>query len=378
MNKNFVRRGCLVIAGILFLIFLIPLNRIEKEELYSTEGRTFEKARVVEILEDNLTENGNRVGRQRVMLEILSGEQKGKQVEALSSASYLFGAECRKGMKVIAMISESGGELAASVYSADRELPIYLMIGVFLLVIILIGGKKGVASVLGLGFTLVCIGCLFLPMIYRGISPILAAVFVVAVTTTVTVYLIGGLSKKSVTALLGTVTGVLVAAVFAWIFGKVTQISGYNVSDIENLIYVEEKTNIRIGELLFAGILIAALGAVMDVGMSIASTLQEIYSKRPELSFRELFKSGMNVGRDMMGTMSNTLILAFTGGSVNTLVFLYAYDYSYHQIMNMYSVGIELMQGISASMGVILTVPFTSFIGAWMLTAKKKNQHIQG
>lgn len=82
----------------------------------------------------------------------------------------------------------------------------------------------------------------------------------------------------------------------------------------------------------------------MDVGMSIASTLQEIYSRRPDLGMWDLFKSGMNVGKDMMGTMSNTLILAFAGGSLNTLVFIFAYNYSYHQIINMYSIGIELMQ----------------------------------
>ena len=141
-------------------------------------------------------------------------------------------------------------------------------------------------------------------------------------------------------------------------------------SDIEELIYLEEKTAIKINELLFAGILIASLGAVMDVGMSIASTLQEIYSRRPDLGMWDLFKSGMNVGKDMMGTMSNTLILAFAGGSLNTLVFIFAYNYSYHQIINMYSIGIELMQGISASMGVILTVPFTSLAGAFFISGK--------
>lgn len=90
------------------------------------------------------------------------------------------------------------------------------------------------------------------------------------------------------------------------------------------------------------------------------------------MTVKELFCSGMNVGRDMMGTMSNTLILAFTGGSINTLVFIYAYNYQYRQIINMYSVGIELMQGLSSSMGVILTVPFTSLVAAWLFGKKQK------
>ena len=331
LNKNFLRRGCLVIAGILFLIFLMQYNKIEKTELLSTEGRTFEKAVVTEVISDNLTENGNRVGNQTVRLRLCSGKFKNEKVEAISSSSYLFGATCKKGMKVIALVSESQGEVIASVYSADREFSLYFMIAVFLLAIILIGGKKGAASVMGLGFTIVCVLFLFLPMIYRGVSPIFSAVVVAVITTVVTIYLISGISVKSLTAISGTVTGVVMAVIFAGIFGKVTQITGYNVSDIEELIYLEEKT-----------------------AMSIASTLQEIYSRRPDLGMWDLFKSGMNVGKDMMGTMSNTLILAFAGGSLNTLVFIFAYNYSYHQIINMYSIGIELMQGISASMGVII------------------------
>lgn len=371
MKRKVIKWGCLFTAGILFLLFLVFFNRVEKTELLETEGRNFVKAEVVAVTKDNVTESGNLVGNQEVVLKILSGTHKGEEVEAVSSSGYLFGAHCTEGMKVIALVSESQGELAVSVYSADRGFAVYAMIGIFVLCILVIGGKKGVASVGGLAFTMICIFFLFLPMIYRGYSPILSAVLVVILTTGVTMCMIDGLTRKSAAAMAGTVLGVIVAGIFAWVFGKVTQITGYNVSDIEELIYVEQKTDIRIGELLFSGILIAALGAVMDVGMSIASTLSEIQQKKPTLTGRELFASGMNVGRDMMGTMSNTLILAFAGGSLNTVVFIYAYHYQYMQIINMYSVGVELMQGISASMGVVLTVPFTSAIGAWMLTRKK-------
>lgn len=303
--ETILKWGCLAVAGILFFILFFSFRGIQKTELMENGGRTFEKAEVLEVMQDNETESGNFVGNQIVELKLLSGDFKGSMVEATSSSSYL------------------------------------------------------------------CIFLLFLPMIYKGISPIFAAIVVVVLTTVVTMILIDGVSRKSVTAILGTILGVVVAAVFALLFGKAAGISGYNVSDIEELVYLAEKTDIRIGELLFAGILIAALGAVMDVGMSIASTLNELQEKKEIMSVKELFASGMNVGRDMMGTMSNTLILAFTGGSLNTLVFIYAYDYPYLQIINMYSIGIELMQGLSASMGVVLTVPFTSLIGAWLLGKRK-------
>lgn len=371
MKKTILKWGCLAVAGILFFILFFSFRGIQKTELMENGGRTFEKAEVLEVMQDNETESGNFVGNQVIELKLLSGEFKGSMVEATSSSSYLFGAHCEKGMKVVAIVNESNGELVASVYSQNRGPVLWILIGIFIAVVFLIGGKKGLASIGGLLFTMLCIFLLFLPMIYKGISPIFAAIVVVVLTTVVTMILIDGVSRKSVTAILGTILGVVVAAVFALLFGKAAGISGYNVSDIEELVYLAEKTDIRIGELLFAGILIAALGAVMDVGMSIASTLNELQEKKEIMSVKELFASGMNVGRDMMGTMSNTLILAFTGGSLNTLVFIYAYDYPYLQIINMYSIGIELMQGLSASMGVVLTVPFTSLIGAWLLGKRK-------
>ena len=165
---------------------------------------------------------------------------------------------------------------SASVYSVDREMQVYLIIAIFLLTLIIIGGKQGFASVIGLAFTAICILFLFLPMIYKGHSPILSAVFVVALTTIVTMYLVGGVSGKTAVAIIGTISGVLISALFAFLFCKMTDISGYNVSSIESLIYVRDQTGIDVGQLLFAGILIASLGAVMDVAMSISSTIEEI------------------------------------------------------------------------------------------------------
>lgn len=375
MNKSrsLTKLLCLLFAGIVFLICFSHFRHIEKTELMETEGRSFEKAEVTKIIKDNIGENGTIAGNQTVMLKILTGEYRGKLLEASSSSSYLFGAHCHEGMKVIAIVNESNGEFSVSVYSQNRGPVLWSMIGIFAAVIIVIGGKKGISSILGLAFTMLCIFFLFLPMIYQGVSPIAAAIFIILFTTVVTMILIDGVSRKSTAAMLGTMLGVIVAGMFAWVFGKLAGISGYNVSDIENLVFLEETTDLKIGELLFAGILIAALGAVMDVGMSISSTLHELKEKNPSLTKKELFASGMNVGRDMMGTMSNTLILAFTGGSINTLVFLYSYNYEYLQMINMYSVGIELMQGLSASMGVILTVPFTSAAAAWILCTEENN-----
>lgn len=369
--KKIAGRGCLVVAGILFLLFLCRYNQIKKESLYDTEGRTFAKAEVTDILQDNETKDGIYIGRQLVKLKVTSGKWKGKTMEADSSSAYLYGAHCKKGSRVIALISEANGSFSASVYSVDREMQVYLIIAIFLLTLIIIGGKQGLASVIGLAFTVICILFLFLPMIYKGHSPILAAVLVVILTTIVTMYLVGGASGKTAVAIAGTVLGVLISALFALIFCKMTDISGYNVSAIESLIYVRDQTGIEVGQLLFAGILIASLGAIMDVAMSISSTIEEISYQNPELGIKGLFFSGMRVGKDMMGTMSNTLILAFTGSSLNTMIMIYAYSYPYNQMINMYSIGIELLRGISGTIGIILAVPFVSLIGSLYLKPNK-------
>ena len=117
------------------------------------------------------------------------------------------------------------------------------------------------------------------------------------------------------------------------------------------------------------------LGAVMDVAMSIGSAIGEIHAQNPAISRRDLFRAGIHVGRDMMGTDSNTLSLAFAGGSVSMLLLDYAYDLPYLQIINMYDIGIEILQGISGTLGVILTVPFVSLISAfWMPYSRPKAQ----
>lgn len=373
IQSGFYKRLLLVLFAAVIAVCFYTISQVHRVPLMENGGRSFVKAQVVSIVQDHEQAGDIYIGDQTVQLKLLTGEHAGETVQATSSSAYLYGVHCTVGMKVIAIVSESGGELVTSVYGYNRAPALYTIVGLFLLSILIIGGKRGLYAVIGLLFTFVSIIWFFLPALYRGWSPILAAIVVVILTTLVTMYLVGGFTAKATVAVIGTVLGVLAAGVLAWIFGKVTHVTGYNVSDIENLIYVQEETGIQVGELLFAGILIAALGAVMDVSMSISSTLQELYDQNPTMTARQLFRSGMTVGRDMMGTMSNTLILAFVGGSINTIVMFYAYDYEYLQLINLFDMAIEIIQGISASMGVILTVPLVSFIGAWMIANRRRD-----
>lgn len=356
-----------VIAFIVFAAALIYCSRIEKAELISTEGQSYEKAQVVEVTKDNLAEDGNRYGEQRVILKINSGILEGEEVEAVSPSGTLFGATCKVGMPVIAIVSVTEDNNVVTVYSQDRSIAIYVFAVLFALIVCVIGGRQGVKAVISLAFTCISIFGLLFPLIYKGYSPIPVTILICMVATVFTMLMISGWTKKTLSAVIGTTCGVAAAGAAATIFGRFAGISGYNVPDIETLNYVAQYTPIRIGGLLFAGIIISSLGAVMDVGMSMSSAIQEIYEANPKVGKKKLFMSGIQVGRDMMGTMTNTLILAYVGGAITTLIINYAYNLSYNQLLNSYNIGIEIMQGLSGSLGVVLTVPITAAVAVELL-----------
>ncbi len=361
-RKKVVRYLIYLLFVCVFAVFVFKLNQVEKTELVVRTGQTFEKAEVTEILQDNLNSNGTRVGEQKVRVKMLTGARKGEKLDVTSSSGYLFGAACTVGMKVVVMQSVAGETTIASVYSQDREWVIYIFALLYLLALCVIGGKQGLKGCLGLIFTFFCVIFVYLPLVYLRFSPFWAAVFICFLTTLVTMYLIGGPTKKTCAATLGTLAGVVLAGLSAWCFSKASGISGYNVSDIETLMTLWNTNRIQVGGLLFSGLLISCLGAVMDVAMSISSAIDEIYKQNTSLTRKELFKAGMRVGRDMMGTDSNTLILAFAGSSVSTLLLDYAYDLPYQQIINSNNIGIAIMQGLAGSFGIVLSVPLTVLI----------------
>ncbi|MDY4032465.1 MAG: YibE/F family protein [Pyramidobacter sp.] len=373
MQKN--RRRAIVFWAALILITAVcalgvgVLGSVEKTELISRAGQSFEKGVVTEILEDNLQPDGTRAGNQLVRVLMTSGVKRGQELETTSSSGFLFGAPCRPGMKVVVMQSVAGDTVISSVYSQDREHVVYLFAALYLAALVLVGGLKGLKGALGLVFTFFAIIFAELPLVYRGYSPTAAAVFICCVTTFVTMLLIGGFSQKTLIATAGTVAGVLGAWGAARLFSAASGISGWNVSNIESLMTLWHLKDIQVGELLFAGLLISTLGAVMDVAMSIASAMQEIQRQNPAISRRELFRAGIRVGRDMMGTDANTLILAFSGSSLGTLMLDYAYDLPYLQIINSNNIGIAIMQGLGGSFGIVLSVPFTVALGSFLLTA---------
>ena len=366
LKKQYVRYIITAVILAAAVLWVIRLNSITRTQLINRTGQSFETGVVVGILQDNIQEDGMRIGQQTVVVRMTSGEKKGEELTTTSSAGYLFGAACTVGMRVVVMQSIAGDSVITSVYSMDRKEVIIGCAVLYLGTLCVIGGKKGIRGALGLVFTFAAIIYVYLPLVYQGHSPFMSAVFICAVTAAVTLYLIGGAGKKTVCATAGTLAGVVIAGVAAAIFSRLSGITGWNVSDIESLLTLWQTNNIQVGGLLFSGLLISSLGAVMDVAMSISSSMQELCSQNQEISRLELMRAGMRVGRDMMGTDSNTLILAFAGTSLSMLVLDYAYELPYLQIINSNNIGIAVMQGLSGSFGVVLSVPATVLMAAYI------------
>lgn len=304
----------LIVIGIIILMFLF-FQSVERKPLLADDHMVFVKAVVIqndhEVQQAQASLDSGDT--QEIVLKIKSGSHKGETVDAYSLNGYLYGADCKVGTKVIASLSEYDGELSANVYNYDRELEIGLLLAVFFGLMWLVGGKKGFNSIIALIFTFCVVIMLYIPMMYIGISPFASATVSVVIITFVTFVLIADFQMKSIGAMLGTIFGVIVSGLIALLFGHFGHVTGFNVDDIENLIYVGQNSRLDIGGMLFSGILIASLGAVMDVAMSVSTSLHEIKEQRPDITAKEIFKSGINIGRDMIGTMSNTLILAYAG-----------------------------------------------------------------
>ncbi len=265
----------IVMVAVLFLIIWMYGGRVEKTPLQRQDGMTFEKAEVTEIIgtQEDSTENSvsGMAGNQDVRVKVLSGAHKGDEIEASNMNGYLYGANCKVGTKVILQLSSYEGNVSASVYGYDREIIIYMLIGLFLFVLCLIGGRRGFYSALALAFSFLCLIGLYLPMLYQGWNTYVATIANVCLITVVSLVLIGGYTKKTLCAIIGTVAGVAVSGIIAMLFGKGAHISGLNTEDVEQMIYVSQNSHIQVSDLLYAGVLIAALGAVMDVAMSISS-----------------------------------------------------------------------------------------------------------
>lgn len=377
---NNIGRSIVSIIGVIVfsLILIVSSKFIFKGGFLSdkyNKGLEYYKGAVTDIVYEDLESDefleDVDVGFQTIAVEITDGSLKGQEFEIGNPVSRLYNIKVEEGTKVIVGVYDRSGETVATLFSYDRSNTIYLLAIIFSIIVIIIGGIKGVKSLLSLIFTLICCIFLMLPLLLRGVSPIIAGILMAVLSITVTLLLVSGINKKTLTAILGTVSGVVIAGITAYIFGDLSNLSGITMDDAESLMYIAEDTGLKIKGLMFTGILVASLGAVMDVAMSISSSIFEMNSINSKITFKDLFKSSMNIGKDIIGTMTNTLILAFAGGSLSVLILIYSSSMPYNKLINLDILGTEIVQGLAGSIGIILAVPITALIGCYLCKMEK-------
>lgn len=333
----------------------------------------YAQATVVSIGEQSVQPSpfpGLYTGRQMTQVRVESGAYKGRTFELYNALNYDSNYVLHKGQRITVSLNASTGDRSlvnCYLYAPDRLVPLAILLALFAAALCLVGGRRGFYSLLGLVFTIASVGFYFIPLLYHGVPPVAATLLLAAVCACVTLFLVGGFGRKSLCAVLGTVAGVLISVLLLLLFGGVLQISGYNSSDSDALLNIAGQCRLQVRDLLFASAVISSLGAVMDIAISVASSLSEVHVQRPQAGFRELFRSGMNVGRDMMGTMTNTLILAYLGASLFSFILMYSYQVQPLQLLNSSSIAIDMLEAACGSFAVILTVPLTSLLAARLL-----------
>ena len=366
--KNFI---ILVFA---FLCSFMPNFALDNgKELPSQVGKVIS----VTYDENEIVIQGQSTERQFVRIKLLNGLFKGQEVsvENMLTGNPAYDIQIRKGNKVILHVEAKNDDIISpddvSYYIADikRDNVLWLLFGVFCLFLIVIGRKKGIFSLVAIIATLAYVFVLLVPMVLSGVSPVLSALITGVLSTATTIFLVGGLNSKSTSAIIGTVASLVLAAVMsaAVIYlGKLTGFAGE-----ENLFLYTAHPELNFNGILAASMMLAALGALMDTAVSIASTINEIHETDDSLGVKALFTSGMNVGKDIIGTMSNTLILVYLGSSLPLI--LLSSNIDLQKFFNLNQVATEISSALIGSIAILACVPFTAIVAAILIKKSKNN-----
>ena len=313
---------------------------------------------------------------QHLVLEILTGEHRSEvltvrhTIEMIMPGNYIFKVNDQV---LIRLTENADGKIeTVKIEERVRDTSIYIITALFAVMMLLIGRKQGLKALISLIIMVGLIFFVYIPMILKGFSPLLLSILIAAAAITITLMLISGRHKKTMVAILGTMSGVLIAGLLAVIFGEIRKLTGLAADTAISLAYIPHFRGLDYKGLLFGTIIIGSIGAVMDVALSIASSLWEIWELNPAIPPKQLIRSGMNIGRDIMGSMSNTLILAYVGTSVHLIILFMVYQISFTEIINYDSVSSEILRAMAGSIGLMFTIPATVWISAVLYPNLKK------
>ncbi|MCW8796886.1 MAG: YibE/F family protein [Chlorobium sp.] len=358
----------ILIAALSSVLWFLPTG-FEKQEL--TINTLHEKGVVISIDDSELKRVGLVLtGEQNMEIEILSGQYKGRKV---SATNFLMGQMSydklfREGDKVLTVLRVDGenGEIvnarAAEMYRLDVQLILFALFGLFL-----VGFARwtGFRALLSFVFTALVIWKVLIPLFLRGVPPLPVAYLVVMVTTTVIMLLITGFSRKGAVALSGALGGVTLTTILTIVFGAWFRVPG-TVRDFSEMLLYSGFFSLNLTGIFLSGIVISAAGAVMDMAMDIAAAQAEIVEKKPHIGRRELIFSGFSVGHAVIGTMTTTLLFAYSGSFTFVLMVFMAQGMPMEYIFNISYVSAEILLTLVGSFGLVLVAPVTAVLGGLM------------
>jgi uncharacterized membrane protein len=360
----------LILISINIALLLIP-NSYDKSSRYN-----YAVARILDVDNSELFQYGIvKQGVQYVRLQMLRGEHKDRIFETDNNliGKMELDKVLTEGDKVYVEYSTiRNGEVFVKVVDFYRFGIEILLFSVFAIVLVLFAGFTGLKTLLSFTTTLLVLWKVMIPMYLKGFEPVPIAFAVVTILTAVIIFLVGGFTRKGLIAFLGSISGVFFTLLLSLILADPFYINGSVMPFSETLLY-SGFAYLDLNQLFLASIFIASSGAVMDIGMDISASMNEVVDKHPGISTKELMFSGFRVGRAVVGTMTTTLLFAYSGGYLTLLMAFMAQGVNPSAMLNLNYFSSEIMMTVVGSFGLVLTAPFTAVIGSILLTGKKRS-----
>lgn len=357
------------IGIIIVIIFLALLAFSQKLEGYIFKRESIGRVLVVDN-SNAIVQGVSKVGSQALTVEVLTGKNKGKVLEInnLLNGSMEYDEFYEKDDKVLMYVMENDGKLAGKVLSLLR---IDKIIGLGLIFIIVYARKVGFQSLLSFVGSVVIIWEFLIPALKEGENIFLITIITLILLSALIIFLVAGFTRKGFTAFSGTMSGLFTTASLTFLFGDIFRIDGMSQPFAQSVIFASAM-KIDILKIFYAAIVIGASGAAMDIAMDMSATIEELKYHNPNLNRRELVKSGFNVGRSVIGTMTTTLLLAYSGGFLTLMILFLERDMTLLQILNMKMITSEIIKIIIGSIGLVVVAPMTTYIGAFIYSLEEK------
>ena len=383
MNK---KQGLIYVAAIVFsVIYIIIGNKIATAnpvDYVKVSHGTPYKAKVIKVIDEKYHDKiyeGVDAGERIILFTAVftNGYQKGSEFDAVQRIDKMYAIEQRvvkEGDNII-VYKNPDERMAVRYMFAEffRVNFLVFLIVAFCVIIVLFGRMKGVNTLVSLGFTIAAIFYVFIPSVLNGHNIYVWAISVCVFIIFMTLIIISGFTKKSIAAIIGCFSGVGIAGILTVVADKFVHLTGLVSDDSMNLLFLNSSNPIDLKAVVFAAISIGSIGAIMDVSMSISAALAELKEQVGYMSAGQITASGLVIGRDILGTMANTLILAYIGSSLSVTLLLAAYNSnSMLLLFNSEMIITEILQAIAGSFGILLTIPLTSVICGFLYADKKE------